>query len=118
VFETIGISTFQRTVIRDCDCSIRASNIREFTMDLQQGIGRPFEFQLDLFIRTIHSLNQDVDLLQIVFLGVVVDVDSMMRIRAALDKSCDCRARIQRQAGDFVVTRQTIFNYLVEGVRS
>jgi hypothetical protein len=82
-------------------------------MDLQQRIGRPFEFQLDLFIRSVHSLNQDVDLLQVVFLGVVVDVDSMLRIRAALDKSCDCRARIQRPTGGFGATRQTIFNYLV-----
>ena len=113
VFETVGISTLQRTVIRDCDCSIRASTVREFSMDLQQRIGRPFEFQLDLFIRTIHSLNQDVDLLQVVFLGLVVDVDSMFRIRAALDKSFDCRTRIQRPTGGLAATRQTIFNYLV-----
>lgn len=113
MFETVGVSTFQRTVIRNCDCSIRASNVREITMDLQQRIGRPVEFQTDLFVRTVHSLNQDVDLMQIVFLGLVVDADSMMRIRAALDKSCDCRARIQRPAGGFATTRQTIFNYLV-----
>lgn len=113
VFETIGVSTLQRTVIRECDCSIRASNVRAFTMDLQQRIGRPFEFQSDLFVRTVHFLNQDVDLMQIVFLGLVVDADSMMRIRSALDKSCDCQARIQRPTGGFATTRQTVFHYLV-----
>lgn len=113
VFETVGIATLQRTVVRDCDCSIRCSNLRVFTMDLKQVIGLPFEFRTDSLVRAVHRVHQDADLLQVVFLGLYVMTDASLRIRAAVAKNLDCRARVQHPLGKILATRQTVFHYLV-----